>query len=716
MQMMGLAPSSDAGRFGYHLRELKNSNLIKGDESGYNLTELGQKVIEFVWSLIDYSRSEIIKEIPVRTSGYAIEHFDRNKISESLTREAKVPVDLAEEIAKEAEEQLMTAKVKYLTAPLIREVVNSILVLKGYEQYRHNLTRLGLPPYEVMRLVKDPKMHPLNSNPETIQKLLGDAIFEQYLLLNILSRETADAHLSGDVYIPNANYFIIRLNSIQHDLRPFLSDGLSLHKDSLAVFLNPPKNFAEALLLTAKILEFSQVHTSGMQSIDFFNVFLAPYIKNLSRNQIKEACLLFFKELGSTYIGPGGDLPQTTLNLEFEIPKYLVNTPIAGDTKGIYGDYLEEARLFLDIILDILMEGDSSGKPFFYPNQIFKLRKNSLTDPEVGPLFTKLQEVILKWGTPILANLSPEWQKSNVNYTGQFDRLDTSWKEDIELDTLRTGNLDTIYLNLPRIAYKSKQNDEKFFESLKEKASMAISTLIIKRTQLYSCIFEEGETYFRLEHATNALGYIGLPEAVEFHTNSKISTKSGLKFAAEIIKTLQELINKNIETTGFRWVLRQCPSENWIERLIQLDNKIITKDKDIKLKKPIEFYNISNVNSDLPFSLPERINLEANFQKFLTGGHIMVIPLVEATNSLESLIQITKKICNESIGLFTFAHDLTYCFHCKQTTKGNLKRCPTCNSAQNINYFNKNLNSYRLFNNLSKSERFEIRNRYKFSI
>jgi anaerobic ribonucleoside-triphosphate reductase len=256
MQMMNLEPSSDAGRFGYHLRELKNSNLIRGDESGYNLTDLGKKIVEFVWGLIDYSRSEIIKEIPVRTSEYAIDQFDRKKITESLIREAGVPNDLAEEIAKETEEQLMSAEVKYLTAPLIREVVNSILVLKGHEQYRHKLTRLGLPPFEILRILKDSEIHPFNSNPETIQKLVSDAIFEQNLLLNILPMEIADAHLRGDISIPNANFFILRPNSIQHDLRPFLAEGFIADKDSLAVSLNPPKNFNQALMLTAKIIEF----------------------------------------------------------------------------------------------------------------------------------------------------------------------------------------------------------------------------------------------------------------------------------------------------------------------------------------------------------------------------------------------------------------------------------------------------------------------------
>jgi len=727
MQMMNLEPTTEAGRFGYHLRELKNSNLIEGNESGYNLTELGKKVIEFVWSLIDFSKTEMAKEIPVRTSEYAIEQFDRNKIKEALIREAKVPNDLANEIAKEAEEQLMQANVSYLTAPLIREVVNAILVLKGYEQYRHSLTRLGLPPFEVQRIIKEPKIRPLNSTPETIQKLLGDSIVEQYLLLNILPRNVADAHLRGDISIPNANSFILRPNSIQHDLRPFLLDGFSAFSDSLSISLNPPKTFHQALMLTAKIIEYSQIHFSGMQSIDFFNIFLAPYVKGLSPDQIKECLMLFLKELGSTYVGAGGSLSLSTINLEFEIPEFLSNISVSGFKNTIYGDFVNESHVILDILLDLLLEGDKNGKPIFYPCQIFKIRPDTLTNPELESLILKTHEVIMKWGTPILANLSPEWQTTNANYTGQFDRLDSAWKEDFELDTLRTGNLDQIFINLPRIAYESKQNDVNFLETLNERVNLAVSALTIKRSQLFTRLFEDhllplltyqvkSENYFRLEHATNAIGYIGLPEAIELHTNSKINTKTGLKFAQKILQNMQEPLHKNTEITGFRWTLRQSYSETWIDRLLQLDNKKFSREKEIKSSNQFNFYNTSNINSDLSLSWSDRIRLEANFHKILSGGHLLVIPVSESLNDVNALVEISNKICAEPIGLYTFALDLTYCSQCKQTLKGNYKKCPRCNSAQNINYFNKLTALYRSFSSLSKSERNEVRNRQKLSI
>ncbi|MHA1265142.1 MAG: anaerobic ribonucleoside-triphosphate reductase [Candidatus Helarchaeota archaeon] len=727
MQTMHLEPSSDAGRFGYHLRELKNSGLIKGDENGYNLTDLGEKVVEFIWSLIDFSRSELVKEIPVRTSEYAIEHFDRNKITEALIREAKVPSDLAEEIAKEAEEQLMKAKVKYLTAPLIREVVNGILVLKGYEQFRHNLTRLGLPPFEIAKIIEKPQNRPPHATPYSIQKLLSDAILEQYLLLNVLTHDIADAHLSGDISIANANFYILCPNSIQHDLRPFLQNGLHAFGDSLAVSLQSPKSFRQALILTAKVLEYSQFQCGDIQAIDFFNIFLAPFTKNLSYTEIKDALLLFFNELGTSLIRIGVNQPNVTLNLELEIPKILTEVATTGFKNTTYGDFLDEAQSILEILLDILAEGHFSGKPYFNPQMVFKIRNNAINKSVFDSLLNKLYDVILKWGTPYIANLNPKWQSSNTNYTSLFDRLDSSWTNDIELDTLRTGNLDTVFINLPRIAYESKQNDDQFFEKLEAKIKLAVEALIIKREQIYTRIFDgnllpfltypiDREPYFRMENATNAISYLGLPEAVEIHTNSKISSKNGLKFALDILQRFNNALQTTIDDTGTRWVLKQPFSHAWIDRLLQLDQKRFIPNSERKSSSLCRFYSTSNVNSTYSLSLTEKIRIEANFQKYLNGGHLMTIPLTPSSNSRTSLIEWIKRICNASIGLFSFAFELSYCEKCKKTYRGFLKRCLSCESTQNINYFNSIMGPYRAFKTLSKSEQYEIAHRFQFTI
>ncbi|MFX1449911.1 MAG: anaerobic ribonucleoside-triphosphate reductase, partial [Promethearchaeota archaeon] len=499
MEKLKMDPSTDAGKFGYHLRALKDTQLISGgSESGYKLTQIGEKVVEFLWTLGDLIKAEALEEIQVRTSKYSVEKFDRNKIAIALQKEANVPRDLAEDIAKEAEERLINSKIKYFTAPLIREFVNFILLERGLENYRHALTRLGLPPYDVKELIESQRSI---SNPTFIKRVAGDAILEQYLLLNVLDHRIADAHLSGDIFIPNANYYILRPNSVQHDARIFFNNGLPSMGSLIAI--SPPKNFRTALGIIAKIFNIS--NSASDQSFDHFNVFLAPFVKNLSQDEIKNNLRIFLEDIGYTFENQG-----ININLEFLVPSYLQNSPAIGPegkSKDVYGDYLEETQLLLSILLDVLIEGDIKGRPFLLPNQIIKIRPEVLTHDEYSPLLIKLHELILKFGTPFLINATKDWQTKNVNMTGSLDRLAATWKE-VEVDTLRTGNLDWVIINLPRIAYESENDDDKFFDLLETRLSLAYNALIQKKEIINIRMNEDrllpflsasvqGEPYFR---------------------------------------------------------------------------------------------------------------------------------------------------------------------------------------------------------------------------
>ena len=149
MNALKMNPSRDAGRFAYHLKFLLKADLIEPDSEAkkYNLTDLGKMVLD-VADRVE-KKADKPRGLTIRTSHYTLEEFDANKIANSLIKEAKMPPELAQKAAKEAEKRLIKSKTKYLTAPLVREVVNGILVEKGLEDYRHKLTRLGMPVHEV---------------------------------------------------------------------------------------------------------------------------------------------------------------------------------------------------------------------------------------------------------------------------------------------------------------------------------------------------------------------------------------------------------------------------------------------------------------------------------------------------------------------------------------------------------------------------------------
>src|SRR5512137_262619 len=131
MNALKMNPSRDAGRFAYHLKFLLKADLLEADAEAkkYYLTELGKMVID----VADRVEKNAYKPrgMLVRTSHSTLEEFDANKIANSLIKEARMPAELAQKTAKEAEKRLLRSKTKYLTAPLVREVVNAILIEKG---------------------------------------------------------------------------------------------------------------------------------------------------------------------------------------------------------------------------------------------------------------------------------------------------------------------------------------------------------------------------------------------------------------------------------------------------------------------------------------------------------------------------------------------------------------------------------------------------------
>src|SRR3990170_3666969 len=180
MNSLKMNPSRDAGRFAYHLKFLLKEDLVEADAEikKYGLTDLGKMVLD----VADRVEKKAFKPrgMLVRTSHFTLEEFDVNKIANALIKEAKVPAELAQKAAKEAEKRLIKSKTKYLTASLIREVVNGILVEKGYEDYRHKLTRVGMPIHEVTASIeaKDP-----TQDSTTILTRAGETVLGEYTLL-----------------------------------------------------------------------------------------------------------------------------------------------------------------------------------------------------------------------------------------------------------------------------------------------------------------------------------------------------------------------------------------------------------------------------------------------------------------------------------------------------------------------------------------------------
>ena len=705
MESLNLDPGRDAGKFAYHLRSVLQAGLIDVDKETkkYMLTDLGRLVVDFSQNLEEYAMKKS-RKLLVRTSRLAIEDFDRNKIVQALVREAGVPTELAEKVAEEAEERLLRLQTKYLTAPLIREFVNSILIEKGLEEYRHKLTRLGLPVYDVTQRIREAKEALLNV--EAVHKMAGNRVMEEYMLLNILPRDIADAHLSGVLHICNTGCWIIKPNEIEHDLRVFFHEGFRAERlGLLSVTSNPPESFEDALSLSLNVLKASSIEAAGEQALDYFNVFIAPFVKGIPPERIKGLLRLFIFSLSQS--SSNGRLVEATLGLELSIPDHLKKVEAIGPggrTAGYYGDYEDEARKIFEAAIDIMFE-DSAHKPIFNPHIVVKIRPDILKNKD--PLLLKAHKLAANGGIPYFANLHQLWQ-SHANYTATGTRLASEWVQDWELDTIRTGNLDYVLINLPRIAYEARGNDEKFFETLENYINMASLALEIKHQTIeermqhgllpFLTQLTAGEPYFRLENSTHLISCIGLNEATKMHTGHQIfESKDSLTFAIKLVEDIAARVKQRSRKPKFRLSLSQTSDDQAAQRLAELDiEKYGWANVSVQGTKDAPYYtDLTSLPLEADLPLNDRLQIEGKFHVLTSGGHLAAVVLKEPEQKPDDLLANTERLCQSSeVGFFTYTRDLTYCVHCQRSFGGILQKCPRCKSSNTLTHYSRSLAKY----------------------
>jgi anaerobic ribonucleoside-triphosphate reductase len=701
MKVLKLNPSRDAGRFAYHLKYLLSADLIEPDVDNkeYRLTELGKTMINFTEDIQQQFLQR--KKIFVRTSRLAMEEFDRNKIVDALVKEANVPVFQAQKIARETEKRLLEFKTKYLTAPLIREMVNAILVEKGLEEYRHKLTRLGLPVYDVNQLIDSTGARAQGA--EAIHEAAADAVMEEYTLLNVLPRDIADAHLSGGLHLKHLGTWVLKPDQFMHDLRFFLQKGLSrggMNLQEPSYF--PPKSLEAALITASNVLKIASIETSGEQTLDFFNVFLAPFSQNLSEERVREGLRLFISNLNHP-LSNGGSV-GASLGIEFVVPDFLKETEAIGPegkAVGCYQDFAEESRRLASLILEVMF-ADDRCKPVFNPRLIIKLRPEVLKDPECASLLFESHRLAAETGLPYFANLcSPE--QATASYTSTGFRLASDWREDWELDTMQTGSVESVIINLPRVMYKAGGKENNFFRLLDDQLEMALRALEIKyrtikqreREQMLPFLMQktDGDQYFRIENAVRLVSFVGLNETIQafFDKPLKLDGET-LDFAKKTVSYLSSEIGRYSKKPETRAALALVPAPDAAKRLAELDAERYGWAKvraQGSREKPF-YTDLVALPLSLDVSWKDRMRVEERFHSLTPGGHLAVIPLADEPQNPDELLAVTREVAgNYGVGLYVFNRNLAYCAGCQQVFYGKLEKCPFCGSVNMLQSFSR---------------------------
>ena len=567
------------------------SNVVESLYDGITTKEIKKIVYENLEEVDQEAANKYLAKITlkVRTSRDKIEPFELAKIASTLMEETGASQETAFEIATEVWKELKKLNVEYLTAPMIREMVNTKLVEYDLEDLRSKYTRLGIPVYNITSLIENGSRDNANMmhNPETIHKYVADEALKQYALLHMLPSHLADAHMSGDIHIHDLEFFGGRpLNCLQHDIRAFIKHGLKVDGTGDHTSVAAPPSHMETLMNhTGEIMLAAQQNMSGGQAMSLWNVFVAPFATGRTYEEVKQNIQMLVYNLNMAYAARGSQVPFTSMQLEFGVPKFLEDVEAygpRGEKVGVYGDFEEETRMIQRAFTEILLKGDSEGKPHLFPNTIYTLREETLKG-DYDDDMRLVHELSAKYGSSYFVNMLPDYRGNMANYMGCRTCLQDTWTGDWEQDCLRTGNLAYVTLNLPRIGYQSRDEND-VFEYLDNYMDLAVETLMIRRNQALNCLNKfdilpflkqdiEGETYYRIQNSTLSFGFNGLNEMLLSLFDAGIEDPDANKFGLKCINYMYDRAKSLTDETGLRWSVLQTPAESTAYRFATLDKE-----------------------------------------------------------------------------------------------------------------------------------------------
>lgn len=593
---------------------------------GTTTEEIGQMVYEYLESYNPKiaERYSYRYRLRVRTSKTTLENFQIRKIVKSLMHETDLDRNHSKKIAKDVEKELGRLQLNYVTAPLIREIVNVKLLESGFESTRARYTRLGMPVHDVKDLIEHGKKSELQHNPETIQKLMADQISKEYALLNVLSPYLADAHMSAQIHIHQLDHFPTRPFSFSHDLRFFLKNGFRADGvGKYSAISGPPKKPEVAFLQAAKILGASQTNCSGGQALNFFNIFLAPYIRGLDKEEVMQLVQIFIHELSQNYSTQG---LFSSICCCVEIPKILKDksavTP--GGKKGeSYQNFSEESELLLSALLNVYLNGDFTGKPFDFPKLEIHLEKKALK----SDLMEKITTLVERSQSPYFSIERPYLPQAVCYQNCSFLMpLTRKFKTELINGTLRGGCAQHVSINLPQIAHESKGSEKRLSKLLDDRMEKARSVLLLKK-QIIERNLEnnllpflnqrvKNGTYLNPEEQGLFIGFVGLENAVKTLTGKTLLEREGDKYGKRMIRMMRKRIDKFKKESGLNFELAETPKCRWTDRLSQMNGQKFNKGAGVYAPS---YHTLKKLTGW------KKAKLESAYHPFLKGGATLEI-------------------------------------------------------------------------------------------
>lgn len=530
-----------------------------------------------------------------------------------------------------------------------------------------------------------------------LNNYLSSTVVAKYWISRIYPPSIADAHFSGDMHIHDLG--VLGAYCVGWDLKDLLISGFG--GVSGKVESKPARHFRTALGQIVNFFYTLQGEAAGAQAFSTFDTYLAPFIHydGLTQKDVEQALQEFFFNM-NVPTRVGFQTPFTNITLDMTVPNFMKDEPVVVGGKVMdktYGDMQAEMEMFNRAFADVMSQGDSKGRVFTFPIPTYCVTKDFDWD---SPLAEKIFEVTAKYGVPYFSNfINSDMKPEDVRSMCCRLRIDNR-----ELAKRGggffganplTGSIGVVTLNLPRIGYLSKDENE-FFERLESMMEIARDSLEVKRKVLdtftESGLYPYSKHYLRgvkAQHGKywrnhfSTIGIVGLNEAILNLFGVNIGSLEGMDFAIRVLSFMRNKLIDFQKETESMFNLEATPAEGTSYRLARIDKKkhpdiIVANEKNVAAGAAPFYTNSSQLPVDYEVDLFEALEHQDKLQTLYTGGTVFHIFLGERIHSWKAAAELIRKVSwGSRLPYFTLTPTFSIC-PTHGYMVGERKQCPTC--------------------------------------
>ncbi len=548
------------------------------------------------------------------------------------------------------------------------------------------------------------------------------AITANYWLSEIYDNEIAEAHRNADIHIHDLS--MLTGYCAGWSLKQLIQEGLGGIPGKITS--SPASHLSTLCNQMVNFLGIMQNEWAGAQAFSSFDTYLAPFVKvdNLSYKEVKQ-CIQSFVYGVNTPSRWGTQSPFTNITLDWTVPADLaeLNAIVGGKEMDFkYKDCKKEMDMVNKAFIEIMVEGDANGRGFQYPIPTYSITKDfDWSETENNKL---LFEMTAKYGTPYFSNyINSDMEPSDVRSMCCRLRLD--------LRELRkksggyfgsgesTGSVGVVTINMPRIAYLSK-TEEEFYKRLDRMMDISARSLKVKR-DIISRLLDEGlypytKRYLgTFNNHFSTIGLIGMNEAC-LNANwigEDLGHERAQQFTKDVLNHMRERLSDYQEQYGDLYNLEATPAESTTYRLAKHDvaryPDIITAAGDCGTPY---YTNSSHLPVDFTADIFEALDIQDDLQTLYTSGTVFHAFLGEKLPSWQSAANLVRKIAeNYKLPYYTMSPTYSVCKEHGYIT-GEHYTCPECGGVTEV--YSRITGYYRPVQNWNdgKAEEFKHRKLY----